>query len=387
MGKKIKWREARRRASEEVVAARLRAHSRTESGPAFIGSYDQFTAFYQAKIEQYRGFALRMPEHWRCRLRSRSPEKRFVELVRFTFAKYPVARHLEDAWVADTHAFADRVGVPARRNDDIFAGPDFCRWYIDVAQGRSLYREAAHVFMSKLETHHFLNAPEDLGSSQRAFWYAYARAQTSDFHVAHRVARSKLAGFPAGIEFWKEVARYFARNPLSVLEMNDLIDFFDAAKAEDDGFSLRGRTLDALRRRMDEWHRTLRRRDIVCGGSWVGHPLPDLTYETGDEPRRAIWRFRQIRTGNDLFREGQRMHHCVATYKHRCISADISIWSLTCEFPIGKLHRGVTLELHNNGEIVQCRGFANRLPYANEVSVVKRWAREYGLTWCAMERG
>ena len=46
----------------------------------------------------------------------------------------------------------------------------------------------------------------------------------------------------------------------------------------------------------------------------------------------------------------------------------------------------MTLEVRNNGEIVQCRGFANWLPFANEVSVVKRWAREYGLTWPALER-
>jgi hypothetical protein len=35
---------------------------------------------------------------------------------------------------------------------------------------------------------------------------------------------------------------------------------------------------------------------------------------------------------------------------------------------------------------VQCRGFANRLPYGNEVAVVRRWANEYGLRWAAIER-
>jgi hypothetical protein len=188
------------------------------------------------------------------------------------------------------------------------------------------------------------------------------------------------------LAFWKDVSRYFARHPSSILEMNDLIDFFEAAREEDEGFSLRGRSLAALRRRMEEWHRTLRKRDVVCGGSWEGHPLPDIAYEAGVEHRRAIWRLRQIKTGNDLFREGERMHHCVSTYKYGCMNGAISIWSLTCEYPIGKLNRGVTIELRNNGEIVQCRGFANRLPYGNEVSVVKRWASEYGLAWHAVER-
>jgi hypothetical protein len=45
----------------------------------------------------------------------------------------------------------------------------------------------------------------------------------------------------------------------------------------------------------------------------------------------------------------------------------------------------ITLELTEWGEIVQCRGFANRRPQPNEVSIVKRWADEYGLTWGALD--
>jgi hypothetical protein len=80
------------------------------------------------------------------------------------------------------------------------------------------------------------------------------------------------------------------------------------------------------------------------------------------------------------------MHHCVASYKRLCVEGLISIWSLACEYPIGRVNKGVTMEVRHDGAIVQCRGFANRLPYGNEVVVVKRWAREFGLTWQALER-
>jgi hypothetical protein len=386
MGKKIKSREAQLRAAESEIAARLRARSETKAGPAFIGRYADFAPIFRDKIEAYRRSALRAPEDWRCRLRSRSPERRFLELVRFTFARYRVARHLENAWIEETHAFADRLRAPAGVNREGDEGEAYRGWYILVAQGGSFYKSVTHDFMSKLETHHFLNAPEDLSTTPRAFCYALARAQTRDMSVALRVARSRLSAFPFVYPFWRDVARYFARNPVSIPEMNDLIDFLQAAYEEDRDLSLTGRSLDGLRRRMTEWHRTLRRREIVCGGAWDGHPLPDVDYEAGSEDRRAIWRFRQIKTGNDLFKEGQRMHHCVVSYKFRCLSGDLSIWSLTCEYPIGKLNRGVTLELRSDGGIAQCRGFANRLPYANEVTVVKRWAAEHGLTWKAIER-
>jgi len=62
-------------------------------------------------------------------------------------------------------------------------------WYIVVAQGGSLYRQAAHLCASKLETHHFLNPPPGVTTARAAFWYAYARAQTTDdIRVARDVA-------------------------------------------------------------------------------------------------------------------------------------------------------------------------------------------------------
>ena len=55
--------------------------------------------------------ALRAPEDWRCRIKSRSQERRFLDLlVRFCFARYRVAPHLENQWldeVADD--FVDAV--------------------------------------------------------------------------------------------------------------------------------------------------------------------------------------------------------------------------------------------------------------------------------------
>jgi hypothetical protein len=68
------------------------------------------------------------------------------------------------------------------------------------------------------------------------------------------------------------------------------------------------------------------------------------------------------------------------------MNGQVSSWSLTSEFPLGHINRGVTIEVRNDGAIVQCHGLANRLPYGNEVAAVKRWANEYGLRWAAIER-
>jgi hypothetical protein len=384
MGRKSRLRAAQRRDADRVVCAVLEAHSKNHVGPRPVERYSDFKGY---SLEAYRACAIRAPETWRCRIKSRSDEKRFLDLVRFTFASYRVPVHLEDVWIEPfDDDFVDRLAPRDCGDLGRSRGPDLRFWYILVAQGRSLHREAAHPWLSKLEAHHFLNPPADLTGTRAAFWYAYARAQTEDVHVARNIAKTKIDQFSVASTFWKETARFFARNRAPVAEMDDLIDYVYAAKQEDERFSLKGRTLPALRRRMEEWHRALRKSQAIGGGAWGGRPLPDIDYEAGSERRKALWRFRQIKTGNELFREGQRMHHCVAGYKHLCMNGDVSIWSLTCEFPPGHVNRGVTIEVRNDGAIVQCRGFANRLPYANEVMAVKRWAERFGLRWQALER-
>jgi hypothetical protein len=366
MGKRTKLREAQKCASEQALAARLHQHGRRKA-PAFIASYGQFSPEYRARLEAYRALALRAPEQWRCKLRVRCPDLRFLELVKFTFARFPVPKHLESVWL-------EPLDVTARADT---AEPDFRRWYIAAAQGGSLYREYTHRLLSRAETHGFLSAPSAVKSARRALWYAVARAQ-GDEAAALRVARTKLVMFPLS-PFWKDVARYFARNQTSILEMNDLVDFIQAATAADPAFSLNGRTLQALRQRMLEWHAWLRRGEQVGCERWAGSTIPNSTHEING----AIWRFKQIKNGQRLFEEGERMHHCVASYKRACIEGALSIWSLTCERN-GRLHRCLTLEVDATGVVVQARGFANRRASAEELAVIADWAAEQGLrcsTW------
>jgi hypothetical protein len=387
MGKRNRFKEAKRQNAQVALSAVLRTHSQRHDRAGAVVSYGDFSPAYCDRIEAYRPQILRAPETWRCRVKSRGEDKRFIDLVRHTFARYRVPPHLENVWIEEfDDDFLDQVTAPARRARATSERPDLRAWAIVVAQGGSLYRQAAHPYMSKREVHHFLAAPDDVSSARQAFWYAFSRAQTDERRIALAVSQSALQRFSVGSSFWREAARYFARNPTSIQDMNDLIDFLLAARQEDNAFALQGRSLAALRRRMEDWHRALRKQQQVCGGAWPGRPISDVEYETGSDHNRAIWRFRQIRTGNDLFREGQRMHHCVASYKRLCVEGLISIWSLACEYPIGRVNKGVTMEVRHDGAIVQCRGFANRLPYGNEVVVVKRWAREFGLTWQALER-
>ena len=182
MGKRLKFREARRRQAENAVCAKLKAHSKRDLGPRTIACFDDFPSTFRKKIVPYGGYAIRPPEEWRCRIKSRSVERRFIDFVRFTFARFPVAPHLENLWIAESLLCVDdRLRPPANARDGSHI--DIRRWHILAAQGASLYKQASHRLLSKAETHHFLAAPAEVTSSHQAFWYAVARAQVDDKHL------------------------------------------------------------------------------------------------------------------------------------------------------------------------------------------------------------
>jgi len=158
--------------------------------------------------------------------------------------------------------------------------------------------------------------------------------------------------------------------------MNDLIDYLEAEIAHDPSFELGGRTLQALRGRMETWHTMLRTEAAVSRDRWTGSALPNAMYEHDG----AVWRLNQIKTGVRLFEEGERMRHCVVTYLDRCIRGESPIWSLTCERD-GRLLRCATIELRDNNTIAQCRAFANGSPSVAAFSVIQTWAKDYGLDW------
>jgi hypothetical protein len=366
MGRRIRQKEAQRAEAKRRVDAHLARKIAIAPAPDdFYG----FSVQRQALIDRYFAYFLRSPRDWRRRGKSKSEEKRFVELIKFTVAQYSTPDHLTAVWA---HG-------PSR--SPTLAGIDLYAWWLAVAQGKSLYKALAHRWLSKLETHHFLNAPVGIDSAQ-ACWYAVARPHADLFSDAVKVARTKLAErYPIANPFGREIAQYFARHRASIEEMDDLIDYLQAAKLEDHNFSLKGRSPASLRRKTEEWHRALRKRQSIGGDAWPGHPIPDGAYESGNKENRTRWIFKQIKSGDDLYAEGQRMHHCVAMYKPLCMKGAVSIWSVTYECPPGTWHRGVTLEVSSGREIVQCRGFANRPPHQDERNLVTRWADENGLTW------
>lgn len=342
--------ERARAAAYDATLRKPRAETRLDTG-----------AIARVVVSGLRERMLRDPATWPGRIKSKDPGKVALAIARHAFARYPVPAHLERIWLGLDGLSPKEAG---RRK----------LWYVDVAQGGSLYKLHTRDLLSRRETHVFLDPPARLGF-EAALWHAVARTYTEDPGVALRIARSRIATKRL-TPFWRDVARFFAVNPAPLNVMDDLCDFLAARHAEQAGFSLKGRTLGSVVALMEAWHRDLARIRRVGEGSWAGSPLPDWEHaiRPADAPHKAVtWSVRQIRTGRDLAEEGNRMRHCVYTYREACMSGRCSIWALRATTWEGE-RRHLTIELDARRRVVQIRGLANRLAKPVELDVLRRWA-------------
>lgn len=347
--------------------------------------------FCKAILEAGHGFAgeaVRDPQSWHPQMKTRDPARLRLAAARHLFALYPVPAMLERIWLDDAGLAPDEVRL--RRH-----------WYVVAARGGSLYKAGAGQWLTRKEVHAFLHPPAGLGFNE-AFWHAIARSYADAPGAALCVARSKIARAPRGeVAFWREVARFFCANPAPVETIDDLCDYLADCRRRDASYTLQGRTLPSLTRRMHEWHRDLaaierieamRRRAAgqtatrgagACAANrvWPGSPLADWEWvPSAKEAKAKGERFvvRQLKQAEDLVLESRAMRHCVSTYAAKCIAGHASIWSLRRCTKDG-IDRLLTIEVDQQRRAVQVRGFANRLAHADERNVLARWAKARGV--------
>lgn len=348
--------------------------------------------FHAAIVEAERGFSgevVRDAQSWRPQMKTRDAARLRLAAARYLFAAYPVPAMLEHIWIDSTGL--DAAEVRLRK-----------QWYVVAARGGSLYKAGASQWLTRKEVHAFLNPPVGL-SFDEAFWHAIARSCVDAPAPAMCIARSKIARTPrSDIGFWREVARFFCANPVRVETIDDLCDYLADCRRRDGSYSLQGRTLSSLTRRMHEWHRdmaaierieALRRRAagrgaargasaVATDAAWAGSPLADWEWAPSAKDAKARGeRFvvRQLKQAEDLVMESRAMRHCVSGYAAKCIAGHASIWSLRRSTK-DRIDRLLTIEVDKQGRVVQVRGVANRLAHAEERGVIERWATARGLT-------
>jgi len=369
--------DAERERIELCDAALRRVVRRARSAPDFRKAIEDAEHGFSGEV-------VRDPQSWQPQMKTRDAARLRVAAARHLFSLYPVPAFLERVWIDDTGLSAEEVRL--RR-----------QWYVTAARGGSLYKAGASAWLTRKEIHAFLNPSVGLGFDE-AFWEAIARSYASDAAMALRIARSKIAQASRGeTDFWRGAVRFFCANPAPVETIDDLCDYLAECRRRDPHYSLEGRTLSALTRRMHEWHHdiaaierieVMRRRAHGRGAqtwaadaAWSGSVLADWEWVPSSKDAKAKGeRFvvRQLKQAEDLVMESRAMRHCVSTYAAKCIAGAASIWSLRrCTKDC--IDRLLTIEVDRQDTAVQVRGLANRLAHPDERNVLERWAKARGI--------
>jgi PcfJ-like protein len=369
--------DAERERIELCDAALRRVVRRVRSTPDFRKAIEEAEHGFSGEV-------VRDPQSWQPQMKTRDVSRLRVAAARHLFSLYPVPAFLERVWIDDTGLGADEVRLRKQ-------------WYVTAARGGSLYRAGASTWLTRKEIHAFLNPSVGLGFNE-AFWEAIARSYASDAAMALRIARSKIARASRGeVDFWRGVVRFFCANPAPLETIDDLCDYLAECRRRDPHYSLEGRTLPALTRRMHEWHHdiaaierieAMRRRARGRGAqtwaadaAWAGSALADWEWVPSSKDAKAKGeRFvvRQLKQAEDLVMESRAMHHCVSTYAAKCIAGAASIWSLR-RCTKDRIDRLLTIEVDRQDQAVQVRGLANRLAQPDERNVLERWAKARGI--------
>jgi hypothetical protein len=291
-------------------------------------------------------------------------DRQLLSLVRHLFVKYPVPGFLYKAWLPG--------GTSPERT-----------WFVEIAAGVSARQlSGLPVVLTKRMAFLFLNAP-DWCTPTGALRYAQVVALGGDEWLAWHVNRSHLGqnGFRDD-GFWITVIRFLAGVPmLDGTQINPIIDYISHRRALEEGFSMKGRTPNALLRQVEAWQDGQNRLRNRGGMLWHTSGIREGAFGT-DAPAGKWFRLVELLSSNELHDEGQAMSHCVYTYAQSCVRGRCAIFSLRTE----DLHTGVQerlatieVDLHTY-RVVQVRARFNAAAPPAHRRVIAEWAAQEGLT-------
>jgi hypothetical protein len=289
------------------------------------------------------------------------------------------------------HLFDQYGDVPAwvlggwGSNPDRHAGLDLTQLALHLGRGQAMRRFVGWpVSLTKRQEHALRQAPAGC-TFQEAYRYVQLaeRDATEWLGVA---LDSRLGREPIGPDdaLWLAVLDLFRAEPdVDPWQFGPVCDWIhfrrhvgSPAEPAQPGFSLKGRSLASLLAHTASWHRTLGKISRnphymkLLESTWPGLPVPDFAGGEGS------WvQVRRLRDYPALLEEGQRMHHCVASYQRSCQQGRNGIFSLTFNGA-----RMLTLQLTAARQLVQVRGKYNRRASPEEQRWVHQWLAEARLT-------
>lgn len=175
------------------------------------------------------------------------------------------------------------------------------------------------------------------------------------------------------LRYSRLIAEWLPRQMLDNPDIvRDLVDYFCRQENSAVPFSLKGRTLREIERRMHLWHKELRERELD-NLTWPSHNL------SWEQAEKGIL-FEEICNAKLLKQEGKKQHNCVSSYLSNCQEENCAIISMVSLDGI----INVTLEVNLATKvIVQAKERCNSTPGKQATKYIRQYARAKALTLAA----
>jgi hypothetical protein len=340
---------------------------------------------------------LRPLDAWRPE--SHNSRRQFGTLARHLLTRYPVPAFMDAAWFAGDRSAAT-PGAEARRHQE---------WFLHVGAGQNIRTAEIPAHLTRKMAHHFLEAPADY-TIEAALRWGQILGLGGDEHLVRAVVGTRLGEGFGDEPFWVSVLHFFVNNPMLDTDcVGPIVDYIHDQKyvpreivGPDGGvtmgdppqpdFLMKGRTPEALLRRVEEWHAQLAREERKTPTCWEPCGIGGFRVMGQDEftGNPTCWIIQELLTSKEVTEEGKAMHHCVGSYARSCGKGHVSVWSMQAEDCRTKAKRRVmTISVQNARKVItQARGRCNRLPGSRDSSfrlnqapaILSAWAKQEGLT-------
>jgi ribosomal protein L28 len=299
--------------------------------------------------------------------KGKGKDTQFISLANHILAKYPTPKFL---WSVFWEPDAERL---VRYVERIAGGESFAKMCKGGEFPLALTKKQCHAFLQSTSDYTFMSALRRV--------QIHSRGGDQRLHAAWMTRQvGRHLGNKAEEAFWDSVLVWLARNPmLDLNQLGPLIDYISYRRNQDATFSMKGRSVLAMIRGMNEWHHELQTIREFKEHNYNPSGFKPGAYETKKREKGNFvirrWTIAEILTSKQLAAEGKALSHCVYSYSHSIARGNVSIWSLSLN-----QEKMVTIEVSNSARrIVQARGKHNRQITAEEFRVIQKWAEGSGL--------
>ncbi len=207
--------------------------------------------------------------------KSYNSDKQIVSLSRHLLCKYDIPSFMDKCWYGTNQNWID--------------------WFIHIGKGGNIRTSKIPVILTKKMAFHFLQSPDEYTPNEALRW-AQIHGLGGNERMARGIIESIIGNDFNNDIFWSTIIHFFVRNPMiDTAQISPLIDYisyvkFDGDRVYDNGglyntppsnpsFEIKGRTIDALMRGMNTWHKDIgknEKRNVPQ--NWDGYEIVDFTF-------------------------------------------------------------------------------------------------------------